>query len=94
LLRSGQRIKSRLVDVRRVETSVGYPRIALLVPKFDQTVVRRNRLKRRLRELARLHLLTHPSSWDLLVRARREAYEAPFARLREEIASVAAQLTP
>jgi ribonuclease P protein component len=91
-LRSGQRIKSPLVDVRRVHTAVGYPRIALLVPKFDQTVVQRNRLKRRLRELSRTLLLPTAASSDVLIRARRDAYAAPFERLRDEVARLAAQL--
>ena len=77
-----------------MRTSIGYPRVALLVPKFGKTVVQRNRLKRRLRELARQHLLPQPSSCDILLRPRPDAYDAPFERLREEITLVASQLTP
>ena len=72
---------------------MGYPRIALLVPKFDQTVVQRNRLKRRLRELSRTLLLPAAASSDVLIRARRDAYAASFDRLRDEVARLATQLT-
>lgn len=63
-----------------------------MVPKYGYTAVRRNKLKRRLRELARQTLLPRAISCDLLLRARREAYDASFDRLREDIADVAARL--
>lgn len=62
------------------------------MPKFGFTAVRRNKLKRRLRELTRQHVLPHAGSCDLLVRARRDAYDADFDGLRDEINHVAAQL--
>jgi ribonuclease P protein component len=65
-----------------------------VVPKFGFTAVRRNRLKRRLRELTRAHVLTQPRSLDVLLRARRDAYDATFDALREEIDYVARQLHP
>ena len=64
-----------------------------MVPKYGHSSVERNKLKRRLRELARQQLLTVAASCDVLVRARREAYQAPFDRLHGDVASVAAQLT-
>jgi ribonuclease P protein component len=63
-----------------------------VVPKFGFTAVQRNKLKRRLRELTRQHVLPNAGSCDVLVRARRDAYEADFDRLREEIGHVAEQL--
>jgi ribonuclease P protein component len=62
------------------------------VPKFGFTAVRRNKLKRRLRELTRLHVLPRAGSCDLLVRARRDAYDADLDGLRDELSHVAAQL--
>jgi ribonuclease P protein component len=47
--------------------------------------VARNRLRRRLREVWRQHLQAHQPAWDLIIRARREAYDAPFAQLRDEL---------
>ena len=91
-MRSGQRIRARFLDVKRLETPVGYPRVAIVVPKFGFTAVSRNKLKRRLRELARQHVLPRGESCDVLFRARRDAYEADFQRLREEITRVAEQI--
>jgi ribonuclease P protein component len=64
-----------------------------VVPKLGFTIVRRNKLKRQLRELARQNLLPKVGSWDVLMRAKRDAYAASFERLRADIDQVAAQLT-
>jgi ribonuclease P protein component len=54
--------------------------------------VRRNKLKRQLRELARTQLLPRSASADLLLRARRESYAATFETLKDDVAGVAAGL--
>jgi ribonuclease P protein component len=59
--------------------------MGLIVPKFQSSAVARNRLRRRLRELWRRELMGAMPSWDVLIRARREAYQAGFASLREEL---------
>jgi ribonuclease P protein component len=74
-----------------LDSSLGHTRVALVVPKFGFTAVRRNRLKRRLRELTRQIVLPGPVSCDLLVRARRDAYNASFEELRADVVAVAAQ---
>lgn len=53
----------------------------------------RNRLKRRLRELSRVHLLPADLSADVIVRIRPEAYGATFDELAADIAGAFAQLT-
>jgi len=63
-----------------------------VVPRYGFTAVRRNTLKRRLRELARVHLLAAPCSCDVLIRARRDAYAASFDQLRTDVSDVAAAL--
>ena len=63
-----------------------------MVPKFGFTAVRRNKLKRRLRELTRIHVFAVTCSCDLILRAKRETYDATFDRLREDIAHLAAQI--
>ncbi len=60
-----------------------------MVPKHRHTSVRRNVVKRRLRELLRTVVLPELDrrglELDVLVRARREAYDASFAALRLEV---------
>jgi ribonuclease P protein component len=63
--------------------------MGMVVPKYGSSGVARNRLKRRLREIGRRELLPRAeaagSPVDFLIRARREAYGASFAELRDEL---------
>ena len=92
MIRGGRRLRARLFDVKLLNSPLGHLRVGVLVPKFGFTAARRNTLKRRLRELARQRLLTLHESSDLVIRARREAYDASFAQLREDIDAVLPQL--
>ena len=67
------------------DNPTGHPRMGLIVPKFQATAVARNRLRRRLREVWRREIAPVQPAWDVLVRARREAYTAPYATLRAEL---------
>ena len=93
-MRAGERLRARLLDAKQLRSTHGYVRVGIVVPKLGQTAVRRNRLKRRLRELVRLHVLSLAQSCDVVLRARREAYDAPFATLREDVVRLAEQLAP
>jgi ribonuclease P protein component len=59
-------------------------------------VVDRNRLKRRLREIGRRELLPRFREeglhLDLLIRARKEAYEASFRQLKRGLLEVTEEL--
>jgi ribonuclease P protein component len=63
----------------------GYPRLGLVVSKFHETGVARNRLRRRLKEVWRRDLQQQLPAWDVVVRTRREAYAAPFNLLRADL---------
>lgn len=93
MLRSGRRIKAKLIDARQLDSESGFVRVAIVVPKWGFTVVRRNKLKRRLRELSRALLWDKSSSRDVVLRARREAYEASFDALRDDVTRLSASLT-
>jgi len=67
------------------DNMTGHPRMGLIVPRFQASAVARNRLRRRLKELWRLELQAHQPAWDLVIRARREAYAASFDQLRGEL---------
>jgi ribonuclease P protein component len=64
-------------------------RVGAIVPRHGRSAVARNRLKRRLREILRIDVLPRMTvlhvPTDVMVRARREAYEASFAELRDEL---------
>ncbi|MBI4538527.1 MAG: ribonuclease P protein component [Gemmatimonadetes bacterium] len=96
LLRRGKRRETPHLDVFLRASPAAHPRVGLVVPRYGRRVVERNRLRRRLREAARLELLPRlraaGGSTDVLLRARRAAYGAEFRELRAEIADLAGEL--
>jgi len=64
-----------------------------VVPRFKQSAVARNRLKRRLRELSRMRLLPTDLPADLIIRIRPEAYDASFDELAHDLDRAVEQLT-
>ena len=85
--RTGRRRRLLYLDVWWTDNQAGHPRLGLIVPKFQFTGVARNRLRRRLKEIWRRELMPVLPAWDVLVRARKEAYEAGFAELCRELQS-------
>ena len=68
-----------------IDNQTGQPRMGLIVPKFQTSAVARNRLRRRLREIWRRDIQIQQPPGDLVIRARREAYEASFEDLRSQL---------
>ncbi len=89
LMRRGERKRMRHMDVFFAASPVAIPRFGLVVPKHRHRIVERNRLKRRLREIARTEVLPRlrraGRPMDVLVRARPEAYGVGFEELRSEL---------
>jgi ribonuclease P protein component len=67
--------------------------VAIVVPRFQFTAVARNRLRRRLREVLRRGVLAALPPVDLIVRAKRAAYAAPFVNLRAELTDMMRRIT-
>lgn len=103
LFRRGKRRKTISFDVFVSASPAARSRVGFVVPKprrrrgeaksrIRGAAVRRNRLKRRLKEIARIDLLpvlpVGPTSLDVLVRARPEAYDASFEEMRAELLEV------
>ena len=78
------------VHVRFDPENASDARAVVVVPRFGRTAVERNRVKRRLRELTRLHLLEAPGSVGgaFVIKARAGAYGRTFGELREELLEV------
>jgi ribonuclease P protein component len=71
-----------------------YPRVGVVVPKYRQRIIARNKVKRRLRELIRVRLLPMLASGDLLVRAKPGAYTTSFSQLGLELDAIAQWAKP
>jgi len=67
--------------------------MAIVVPRFHFTAVARNRLRRRLREILRRYPVASLPAVDLVVRAKRGAYAAPFTQLRAELTASVTRIT-
>jgi ribonuclease P protein component len=85
VLEQGARRRLGHVDVIWTDNTLGHPRLGLIVPKYQSSAVARNRLRRRLREIWRVHLQPGHPARDVIIRARREAYTAPAGVLRAEL---------
>ncbi len=89
LLRRGKRRRTKNLDVFYASSPASRSRFGAVVPKHGRRVVDRNLVKRRLREIARRELLPRldaaSANIDVLVRARRSAYDAGFEDLRREL---------
>jgi ribonuclease P protein component len=96
LFRRGKRKTTRHLDVFFSTSPVAHSRVGIVVPKHRRTAVLRNRLKRRLREVARRELLPRLAgaghALDVMIRARPEAYEAGYEALRSELVRVVEEL--
>lgn len=96
LFRRGKRSKTRHLDAFVSPSPAAFARLGIVVPKHKRTIVERNRVKRRLRELGRTVLLpglgNHGAAMDVLLRARPESYTASFAQLRDEVVALTEEL--
>ena len=89
LLERGKRKRTKHLDVFLAPSPVPHSRLGLVVPKHGREAVERNLVKRRLREVGRRTILPALAqrgiAFDILVRARREAYGAGFGALDGEL---------
>lgn len=91
-LLGGVRVCGRELDLYWRPASQPRSRATCITPKFGHTAVERNRLRRRLKELMRRVLLELPDERDLLVRARRPAYELGFDGLAAAMRDLVARM--
>ena len=90
--RAGRRLRTEHLEVRTVASLLSHVRLAVIVGKHRHTIVERNRLRRRLRELARVRLIPFHSEIDVVIRSLPTAYDATFSVLTDEIDQIARQL--
>lgn len=89
LLERGKRKRTRNLDVFFAASPASHSRLGVIVPKHGHTIVERNRVKRRLREIGRRGILPDLDGAgrraDVLIRARRGAYDETFGGLETEV---------
>ena len=65
----------------------------MVVGKYGHSVVERNKLRRRLRELVRVHVIPEFAGIDLVLYAGSSAYGLEFEKLTGETIRIKTQLT-
>jgi ribonuclease P protein component len=88
LIKEGEQLRTGDLEVRSAASPFGYGRAGLIVPRFGHTAVKRNRLKRRLRDLLRRELLPAAISSDVVIRCRPSAYTCSYDDLRGQILAI------
>ena len=88
----GKRSRTPHLDVLFSASPASFSRVGVVVPRYGNSAVRRNLVKRRLKEALRREILPRLEesgvAMDIIVRARREAYDTSYARLAAELTSL------
>ena len=83
---NGTRFSSALFAAFCVrETEPDGPHIGFTTPRALGKSVVRNRIKRRIREVVRLHLDQLNPQWSIVINPRRKALDAPTLELQREV---------
>lgn len=89
-------MRTPCLDVYVLDAAAPRSRIGCVVPKLGRRTSERNLVKRRLKEIGRTRLLGRLEELrppvDVLVRARRSAYEAAYRKLEAEFVGAVEEL--
>ncbi|MDE3169544.1 MAG: ribonuclease P protein component [Acidobacteriota bacterium] len=83
--REGRKRTSRELAVFVRANGMAVSRFGWSIKRALGTAVRRNRIRRRLREIVRLHRGEIASGWDVVIHPRASAADADFAALTNEL---------
>ena len=83
--RDGRRRSSREFTIFLRPNGLGLSRFGWSIKKAQATAVRRNRIRRRLREILRLHRQEIAPGWDIVIHPRSSAATANFSSITEEL---------
>ena len=83
--RAGRRKSSREFTVFLRPNGLGVSRFGWSIKKTLGTAVRRNRIRRRLREIVRLHRQEITLGWDIVIHPRSSVSTTSFPALAEEL---------
>jgi ribonuclease P protein component len=82
-------VRTGNLEVHFTPSAMKHARVAIVVPRHRQSIVKRNRVRRLIREHLRLALLRELPTVDVVVRALPGAYATNAATLRSELSDMA-----
>jgi len=83
--REGRRHHTAHFSITFRKNGMGVSRLGIVTSKKTGNAVTRNRIRRLIREVYRLHKAHVPQGCDILIAARREAGNLHFWKVREEL---------
>ncbi len=86
--RSGKRIHSRHFVVIFKQNGLDIARLGVIVSKKTGNAVKRNRVKRLIRELFRLNKSRFPQGYDIVIAAKKGASYLDLRKIKEEIGEI------
>lgn len=92
--REGRRRSSREFTVFLRANGLEISRFGWSIKKALGGAVRRNRVRRRLREIVRLHRQEIAPGWDIVIHPRSSVASTEFSRLTGELMKLLSQPTP
>jgi len=81
----GRRRRTPRLEISWYPNDAGHPRLGIVVARYGGSAVRRNRLRRQLREIARRRILPRLRAVDVVIKSRAAAYEADFETLDRDL---------
>lgn len=85
VVRRGRRHRTNTLLFSWLPNGLNHPRLGVVVPRFGNSAVARNKLRRQVREIVRRRILPSVPAIDLVIRARAAAYRAGFVDLTAEL---------
>ena len=73
---------------------LSHSRYGFSIKRALGSAVARNRMRRRVREIVRLHRQELPAGWDIVIHPKQAFERAPFATLERELLKLLAPLRP
>jgi ribonuclease P protein component len=92
--REGRRRSSREFTIFVRPNGLQSSRFGWSIKKALGSAVRRNRIRRRLREILRLHRQEIAPGWDIVIHPRSSAATADFLALTQELLNLLPRTTP
>jgi ribonuclease P protein component len=90
----GQRRSASICTIFYLSNGLPLTRLGVTAPVRLGNAVFRNRLKRRLREVFRLHRESIPGGWDIVLNPRQSVAKVAFPTLEREILRLFPQAPP
>jgi len=88
LNRSGERYNSKHFTVILKRNGLGITRLGVTVTRKAGNAVKRNRIKRLIREFFRLNKSLFPQGYDIVIAAKKDASYLDLRKTREELAEI------